>query len=100
MLGPHTTSLATKHGKAEKTKSCGYPSARQVHNAAPAIKANKVYHQVESLEAPQMAERGGNNTPVGHCGPCLQQKWGYGPQYKQQYAKTGGPHERADWVTT
>ena len=97
---PHTTSLATKHGKAEKTKSCGYPSAHKVCNASPATKASKVHHQVESLEALNRAEWGSGNTPVGHHRPCIQQKWGHGPQCKQQYNKTRGPHEGADWVTT
>ena len=94
------TSPATKHGEAEKTKSCGYPSACQVHNASPATKASEVHHQVESLEAPKRAEQGGDNTPVGHCGPHVQQKWGHGPQHEQQHAKTRGPHEGAGWVTT
>ena len=92
------TSLATKYGKAEKITSCRYPSAHQVSNASPAQKASKVQHQVESLESPNRAEWGGDNTPVGLCGPHVQQKWGHGPQCKQQHTKTRGPHERANRV--
>ena len=76
---PHAISLATKHGEADKTKSFGNLSARQVCNASLAIKASKVHHQVESLEAPKRAEQGGNNTPVGYCGSRVQQKRGHRP---------------------
>ena len=85
---PHVTSPATKHGEAEKTKSCRYPSIHQVCNASFTTKANKVHHQVEWQEAPKRAEQGGDNTPVGHYGPCVQQKRGHIPQHQQQYAKT------------
>ena len=99
MQRTHTTSRVTKHSKAEKTKSCGYPSACQVHKASPATKASEVHQQVESLEAPKRAEWGGDYTLVGHCRSHVQQKRGHGPQYKQQHAKTRGPHKGADWVT-
>ena len=79
---PHMTSLATKHSEAEKIKSCGYPSACQVCNASHATKASKADHQVESLEAPKRDELGGDNTPVGHCGPCIRQKYGHRPQHE------------------
>ena len=82
---PHVTSLATKHGEAEKTKSCGYLSGRQVRNASLTTKANEVQHQVEWQEAQKRAEWDGDNIPVGHCGPHVQQKWGHGPQCEQQY---------------
>ena len=100
MQRPHTTSPATKHGKAEKTKSCGYLSVRQVCNASLTTKASEVHHQAESLEAPKRAEWGGNNTPVGHLGPYIQQRQGHWPQHEQKYTKTRGPHEGADRVTT
>ena len=37
----------TKHGKAEKTKSCGYLSVCKVCNASLTTKANEVHHPVE-----------------------------------------------------
>ena len=99
MQRPHATSPATKHGEAEKMKSCRYLSIHQVRNASFATIANEVHHQAESLEAPKRAEQGGDNTPVGHCGPCVQQKQGHGPQRKQQYVKTHGLNEGTGLVT-
>ena len=88
MQRPHAKSLATKHSEAERTKSCGYLSICQVCNASLATKASKVNHQVEWQEALKRAEQGGDNTPVGHHGPHVQQKRGHGPQHEQQYTKT------------
>ena len=70
-----------------------------MHNASLTTKASEVHHQAESLEAPKRAERGGDNTPVGHCGPHIQQKWGHRPQCEQQHAKARGPHEGVGRVT-
>ena len=95
----HATSPATKHSKAEKTKSCGYLSVHQVYNASLTTKTSKVHHQVESPEAPKRAEQGGDNTPVGHRGPCIQQKRGHEPQHKQQHTKTRGLNEGIGLVT-
>ena len=98
MQRPYATSPATKHGETEKTKSCGYPSVCQVCNASLITKAS-CPPQVESLEAPKGAEWGGDNAPVGHHGPCVQQKRGCGPQHEQKHAKTRGQHEGTGPVT-
>ena len=100
MQRPYATSLDTKHGEAKKTKSCRYLSVCQVYNASLATKVSKVHHQVESLEALKRAEKGGDNTPVGHHGPRIQQKWGHRLQCEQQHAKTRVLYEAVGRVTT
>ena len=99
MQRPHATSPATKHGEAEK-KSCRYLSGHQVRNASLTAKANKVHHQMEWQEAPKRAEQDGDNTPVGHCGPHVQQRQGNRPQHEQQHAETRGSHEVTGLATS
>ena len=72
MQRPHMTSPATKHDEAENMEFCRYLSVYQVCNAFLIIKASKVHHHAESLEALKRAEKGADNTPVRHHGPRVQ----------------------------
>ena len=71
-----------------------------MRNASLATKANEVHHQAESLEALKKAEKGGDNTQVGHCGPCVQQRRDHRPQHKQKHAKTCGLDEETGLATS